>query len=213
MTRTTGKLAENLDAIVGTISIQLDPHERERLRWSLDFAEEFYRVRGRRPIRHVELLKEITKIRDQSEDLLELVGQNQKDLPLMVQLALEPLNKETRKAGFPVNTALQNLRVDLPVIVNAACDAAELLEYQRPKGRGGRRHRGRVPERELIELLVEAYADATGKKPGLSNTPNNGTPTGPLLRFVQCCLQLLGVTKSDDAVYSLVRRIFKVRDS
>ena len=105
MTKATGRLAENLEALVSAAGLYLDPRERERLRWKLDVAEEWYRVRSGQPIRHVEFLKEIVKIRDQAEGLLELLFQDRKGLT-MVELALEPLNEETRKAGFPVNTAL-----------------------------------------------------------------------------------------------------------
>ena len=163
--------------------MELDKSGRERLRNRLAIAEELYRIIVRPPIRNVELLKGLTKLGDRAEELLELLEQDRKDLPrLMLQVILEPLNQETRKAGRPVNTALQNLRANLPVIIDAARNGAVLVESQRQKGRGGPRHRGAVPERELIAMLVDTYTDISGRKPGLSKTYATGKPTGPLLR-------------------------------
>lgn len=208
MTTTAGILAENVDAIINAAGIELDESGRERFRNRLTIAEELYRIIVRQPVGPIEVLKGITKVKDRAEELLELLEGDRRDLPkLVLQVILEPLNQETQKAGFPVNTALQNLRADLPVIIDAAHNAAELLDSRRQKGRGGRRHRGTAPERELIATLVDTYTDISGRKPGLSKAQDTGKPTGPLLRYIQCCLQLLGIEKTDDAAYSLLRRI------
>jgi hypothetical protein len=75
-----------------------------------------------------------------------------------------------------------------------------------PKG-----HQGDAPVNNWIAAMLGVYQRITGVKPATSviggNQPNEGIPSGPLIRFLQAAGKPLNISYSEDAWRSRVRTI------
>lgn len=86
------------------------------------------------------------------------------------------------------------------------------LESNKKTGQGGTRHTADRARRETAWLLLRLYAEVTGKKPGVSNPPSGGEPTGPAVRFLTRCLVVFGWDVTPGAAAGLIRDIAKDDD-
>jgi hypothetical protein len=66
----------------------------------------------------------------------------------------------------------------------------------------------------LLKDLIQIYEDGTGKKARRSVDPNTSQYTGPMIRFIEDCFDLLGaVKKSNKSLGCVIDRLLKEKKS
>lgn len=87
----------------------------------------------------------------------------------------------------------------------AARDAIEVGDLIVPK-----EHRGEAAANGWIKEMIQLYREISGRKPGTSVDPIDGTAGGPLIRFLQAAGDPLGIVYSAAAWRKRIREILKV---
>ncbi|MBT5413551.1 MAG: hypothetical protein HOH66_09240 [Rhodospirillaceae bacterium] len=212
MTSSKSRLRNDLEEIIGALDRELDASTKKLLAGRLEFAEEMFEVlrgQNRTKTSVQEISRRLHTIETACAELREQLSEGRENMPTPMTILLQPINPETRAAGFPVRQAISVLRQQLPVLERASQAARSRIEASRPKGRGGVRHYGNVALQELIGLLIDTYEAITGRSAGVSTDPFTGRRHGPLIRFLTCCLRSLEIGLDHEQIRGYVDRYRK----
>ncbi len=98
------------------------------------------------------------------------------------------------------------------LMLRAAAELVRGAEADRvASGVGGTRHKAAAGYHMTFDFLLDVYEAISDRPPGTSWDDMSGAAGGPLVDFLQLCLEALGYTPTKNALRTAVKRAIKAR--